>query len=169
MAERLSRDDYIQVLNDYFECTAGAVEGQGGQIVAFIGDAVLAIFPLGEGPDPAAQACANAMKACREAQNRLRAANADRAGDDALAFGVALHLGDVRFGNIGVPERVSFSVIGPTINEVARLEALTKELGRPVLASAEFAAHVPASWENLGAFALRGVGKPIEVRAPVGD
>ncbi len=174
MADRLSRDDYIQALNDYFECAAGAVQAHGGETLAFIGDAVLAIFPLGEGgsegQDGATRACAQAMAACAASQSRLEAANARRqaAGAEDLSYGLALHLGDVRFGNIGVPERVSFSVIGPTVNEVARLEALTKELDRPVLASAEFARHTDLNWERLGAFELRGVGAPIEVFAPAG-
>ncbi|MCP4327800.1 MAG: hypothetical protein GY791_05115 [Alphaproteobacteria bacterium] len=75
-------------------------------------------------------------------------------------------MGDVRFGNIGVPERVSFSVIGPTANEVARLEALTKKLGRPVLATESFARNVAAKGVRLGLHKLRGVGEPIEVCAP---
>lgn len=171
LAERLTRDDFIQILNDYFECTAGAVQSQGGEILAFIGDAVLAIFPLdGEG-NGAQQACAKAMMACREAQERLRTINARRSetGAEALSYGLALHLGDVLFGNIGVPERVTFSVIGPTVNEVARLEALTKELERPVLASANFVQHTDSPWTSLGEHALRGVGKPIEVFVPAAD
>lgn len=173
MADTLPRDDFIQALNDYFACAGGAVLAHGGEILSFIGDAVLAIFPL-ECADAtnddagAAAACARALDACRDAQHRLAEANAQRAeaGRDALSFGLALHLGDVVFGNIGVPERVSFSVIGPTVNEVARLEALTKELNRTVLASAEFAKHTDIAWENLGAFALRGVTEPVEVCSP---
>ncbi len=170
LADTLSRDSFIQALNDYFECAAGAVLSQGGEILAFIGDAVLAIFPLddahGDAHGDAARACERALMASQDARERLATVNAHRAGEP-LAFGLALHLGEVRFGNIGVPERVSFSVIGPTVNEVARLEALTKSLDRPVLASATFAAHVPAVWESLGEFALRGVGAPIQVLAPI--
>ena len=74
---------------------------------------------------------------------------------------MAPHLGDVLFGNIGLPERVSFSVIGPTVNEVARLEALTKELGRQILATGAFAGHTSIMWDNLGRHQLRGVGAPL--------
>ena len=88
------------------------------------------------------------------------------AGEDQLAFGLALHLGEVLFGNIGLPERVSFSVIGSTVNEVARLEALTKELGRQVLATGAFAGHTSIMWDNLGRHQLRGVGAPLEVLSP---
>ena len=83
-----------------------------------------------------------------------------------MAFGLALHLGDVLFGKIGLPERVSFSVIGSTVNEVARLEALTKELGRQVLATGAFAGHTSIMWDNLGRHQLRGVGAPLEVLSP---
>ncbi len=78
-------------------------------------------------------------------------------------------MGEVLFGNIGVPERVSYSVIGPTVNEVARLEALTKKLGHPVLATESFARNVADKWVRLGRHKLRGVGEPIEVCAPTAD
>ena len=90
-------------------------------------------------------------------------------GEDQLAFGLALHLGDVLFGNIGLPERVSFTTIGSTVNEVARLEALTKELGRQVLATGAFASHTSIKWDNLGRHQLRGVGAPLEILSPAED
>ncbi len=85
---------------------------------------------------------------------------------DALSFGLALHMGDVLLGNIGVPERISFSVIGSTVNEVARLEALTKKLKRPVVASGSFVAHAPGGWDDLGEHRLRGVKAPLRIFAP---
>ena len=171
LAEALSRDDYIQVLNNYFECTGGAVLAHGGDILNFIGDAVLAIFPIRKGQTTAKQACKHALAASRDAQRRLAATNANRErhGAKPLSFGLGLHVGEVLFGNIGVPERVSFSVIGPTVNEVARLEALTKKLDHPVLATESFARNVADKWVRLGRYKLRGVGKPIEVFAPAAD
>lgn len=168
MADMLPRDEYIRILNLYFECTGGAVLEQGGEILGFIGDAVLAIFPIGKQKGAEKRACRRALAACREAQSRLAVANRERQriGAGPLSFGLALHVGDVLFGNIGVPSRISFSVIGPTVNEVARLEALTKELERQVLASGAFARHTAIAWENLGQYELRGVGKPIEVLSP---
>ena len=168
LADALSRDDYIQVLNDYFECAGGAVLAHGGDILNFIGDAVLAIFPIRKGQTTAKQACKQALAASRDAQRRLAATNVNRQGLGAkpLSFGLGLHVGEVRFGNIGVPERVAFSVIGPTVNEVARLEALTKKLGHPVLATESFARNVAVKWVRLGRHKLRGVGEPIEVCAP---
>ena len=167
MADALPRDDFIRTLNSYFECAGGAVVAQGGEVLSFIGDAILAIFPI-DGDTAAGQACDRALAAAREAQARLEAANETRrrAGAEPLTFGLGLHLGDVLFGNVGLPERVSFSVIGSTVNEVARLEALTKELGRPILVTRTFARETAIAWKQLGDFELRGVGAPIEVLAP---
>lgn len=164
IADRLPRDAYIQALNDYFECTGGPVLRHGGQILNFIGDAVLAIFPVGRGVT-AKRACARALKACSEARENAARVNRGRQerGEDPLSFGLALHLGDVLFGNIGVPERLTFSVIGPTVNEVARLEALTKTLKRTVVASESFAKHADAAWEDLGRRRVQGVGAGLEV------
>jgi adenylate cyclase len=165
LADSLSAEDFLETVNSYFECTAGAVLANGGEVLRFIGDAVLAIFPIRDG-DPRL-ACEAAMAAVRDAEARLATLNQERAGKDleALDYGLALHVGDVMFGNIGVPERLEFSVIGPAANEVARLEDLTKTLGRRTLASAEFARCVPRDWESTGEHALKGVGTAVEVMA----
>ncbi|MGI9481118.1 MAG: adenylate/guanylate cyclase domain-containing protein [Hyphomicrobiales bacterium] len=168
MADTLPRDTYINTLNEYFECTGGAVRAEGGEVLGFIGDAVLAIFPFEDGDGEAENVCAHVLEASRKAQSQLEHVNKVRKeqGKEPLSFGLALHLGDVVFGNIGLPERVSFSVIGPTVNEVARIEALTKELHHDVLASSEFARHTSINWEKLGSFELRGVGEPVEIVSP---
>ena len=108
------------------------------------------------------------LEIARSSKDRLATVNLRRreTGEEQLTFGLALHLGDVLFGNIGLPERVSFSVIGSTVNEVARLEALTKELGRQVLATGAFAGHTSIMWDNLGRHQLRGVGACLEVLSP---
>jgi adenylate cyclase len=167
LADRLPRDAFIEALNDYFECAGGAVLRHDGQILNFIGDAVLAIFPIGKGVG-ARRACRRALAAGKDAQSALVAMNRRRAalGQDQLSFGLALHLGDVLLGNIGVPERISHSVIGATVNEVARLETLTKKLKRPVVASESFAAQAPGAWDDLGEHRLRGVKAPLRVFAP---
>ncbi len=157
MAETLSPEEYIARLNDHFEATAGALIAHGGEVLSFLGDGVLGIVPIGDdGPDET-EACARAVEAARVALAR--------ASGGAPDFGLALHVGDVMYGNIGVPDRLSFSVIGPAVNEAARIEALTKEVGRPVLASARVAAAVDAGWEALGERALPGVGHAVEVFA----
>ncbi len=168
LADRMPAEEFLETLNDYFGCTAGAVLREGGEVLRFPGDAVLAIFPIDGAGNSRPRACAAALAAAREAQRRLVEVNRQREakGRPMLAFGLGLHLGDVMYGNIGVPERLEFSVIGPTANEAARIEALTKELGQPVLASAAFAACRPEGWISLGRYPLRGVGEPIEIFAP---
>ncbi len=160
MAETMTRDGYLATLNRYFECTAGAVSDAGGEVLSFIGDAVLAIFPYdtAAGRDAAAR---KAVAATRDALHRRDATNA--IVNLPITFGIGIHHGKVMFGNIGVPDRLSFSVIGPTVNEVARLEALTKTLDTPVATSATFAALVPEAWRPCGRHALRGIAEPVDI------
>ncbi|MCR9221853.1 MAG: adenylate/guanylate cyclase domain-containing protein [Alphaproteobacteria bacterium] len=169
LADEIAPDAFLAHLNRYFACTAGAVLDHGGEVLRFVGDAVLAIFPT-EGPGGAERAVRLAAAAARDARTRAEQANAEAPADaPKIAFGLGLHLGEVLFGNIGVPERVEFSVIGAAANEVARLESLTKELGRDVLASDAFRAQAPASsagaWTSLGPQHFRGVKRPQTVWA----
>lgn len=171
LADALPRPVYLDLLNDYFECTAGAVLQHGGEVLKFIGDAILAIFPIGarsEHPETCAvhaAAGAAAMAAVKEALARMAVLNEQReaAGERRLGFGIGLHLGDVMWGNVGSPERLDFTVIGPACNEAARLEAMTKTLSRPVILSAELARLVPHPLVSLGFHALRGVREPHEL------
>jgi adenylate cyclase len=163
IADELGAKPFLTHLNRYFACTAGAVLDHGGEVLRFIGDAVLAIFPTA-GPGGDERAARLAVSAERDARARAAAANASRGeGTPEIAFGLALHVGTVLYGNIGVPERVEFSVIGAAANEVARLEGLTKDLGYGTLASDAFRALAPPSsgpWENLGPQHFRGVQRP---------
>lgn len=166
LSEAMPADAFFALLNRYFECSAGAVLAEGGRVVQFIGDAVLGIFPIDH--DAArADACAAAMAAARRARYDLERFNAERAGAgrEPLALGIGLHVGDVKYGNIGVPERLQFDVIGRAVNEVVRLEGLAKTLGRQILASGAFARSLPLAWEELGRYELRGLGEPREVFA----
>ena len=168
LADRLDPQAFLERLNLYFECTAGAVIAGGGEVLRFVGDAVLAIFPIRAAGDDARAAASRALAAARDAEHRLSRTNERLAevGAVPVEFGLGLHVGEVMYGNIGVPERLEFSVIGPAANEVARIEDLTKALGRRVLLSAAFADAAGAQCEPLGAHALRGVGTPVEVFAP---
>ncbi len=168
LADELPGDEFLGVLNDFFESTAGAVLDHGGDVLRFIGDAVLAIFPVGEGAFTYGTACRTALEAAHEAEARLELVNRERTdnGKPALAMGLGLHVGEVMFGNIGTPERVEFSVIGPAANEVARIEALTKDLGRDIVVSEAFARHLDVEWESLGAHEFRGVAGTRELFAP---
>lgn len=168
LAGTLPQDAFLELLNGYFECTAGAVLAHGGEVLLLIGDAVLAIFPAEQVGSDEVRACEAALAAAGEARQRLLRFNEARAasGLRPLEFGVGLHLGEVVFGNIGVPDRLQFTVVGPAANEVARLEDLTKDLDRPVLASHEFSERVARSWTSLGTHALRGVEGSREVFMP---
>ena len=168
MAERMPVNLFLKSLNAYFECAAGAVLDQGGEVLRFIGDAVLAVFPVA---GDSAGAAARAHAASRAAQQRLVELNSTRAsqGLELLAFGLGMHVGEVLYGNIGVPTRIEFSVIGGAANEVCRMEGLTKMLGEPVLVSREFCDALPIPYRDLGSHTLKGVGKPLQVFAPASD
>jgi adenylate cyclase len=169
MADALPPAEFLRALNSYFECSAGAVLDHGGEVLRFVGDAVLAIFPIEGGAEAVHSACEHALAAAKDAEWRIAALNRDRAqaGQPALTFGLSLHIGDVMYGNIGTPSRIEYSVVGRAVNEAARMEGLTKVLQRAVLASGEFAHQLPGSWESLGRHQLPGVGEPIEVFALV--
>ena len=167
LADRMGEPAFLATLNSFFACAAGPVLSHGGEVLKFIGDAVLAIFPLA-GPDGAQGAAQRALAAARETESRMVALNAARveASETNLDYGLGLHTGEVLFGNIGVAERVEFTVIGVAANVAVRLQELTKDLGTPVLASAEFARALPINWRSLGEHRLRGVAEPREAFAP---
>jgi len=163
LAERLPRQRYLQLLNRFFESTAGVVIEHGGEVLKFIGDAVMAIFPIHEHED----AGSRALAAADEALARVAKVNAERSDPDEpeLAIVLALHQGEVNYGNVGVAGRLDFTATGPAVNEVARLEGLSKTLHHPVVASAAFAALVPGRLKSLGLHRLRGVSAEQEVFA----
>jgi adenylate cyclase len=163
ISEQWPRDDVIGWLNEYFDTMAAPVERHGGEILKFVGDGMLALFRL-----DTPEACSAALQAAVEARHGMKALNARRIerGSFALGFGVALHVGDVMYGNIGTATRLDFTVIGPAVNVASRLQTLTKELRREVLLSSTFAMRSGCSaefLESLGRFPLRGVDEPLEV------
>jgi adenylate cyclase len=157
---------FLDRLNRYFECTAGSVLDHGGEVLRFIGDAVLAIFPI-NGPGGAERAGRMAVAAARDAVASLAKMNENPPENDTdpIRFGLGLHVGEVLYGNIGVPERLEFSVIGAAANETARLQDLTKTLDRTIVASDAFTALASANWEAMGSHRLRGVSEPQPVYA----
>lgn len=154
--EILPGPELIQLLNEYFELMAGPVEDHGGEILKFIGDAMLAIFPVEE---DAATACRKALCAVHAARSALERDNAERAADgrQEIRYGLALHLGDVMYGNIGGAARLDFTVIGPAVNLTSRLESMCKNLDRSPLLSEEFVRASGVEAEFLGEFSLKGV------------
>jgi adenylate cyclase len=165
LSRALGERRFLEMLNDYFEATAGAVPAHGGEVLRFIGDASLAVFPIAAGG--ARDACERAVRAARMARTRAAAVNAAReaAGLPLFSCGIGLHLGRVLYGNIGTPERLEFSVIGAAANEAARIEALCKQTGQDVVLSSTVAAALVTPCRSLGRFALRGVEQPEEVFA----
>lgn len=154
------RDDVIALLNDYFDALSDPIERHGGEILKFMGDGLLAIFP-----DDAAAAVHAVADICR-AMASLNDARASR-GSDRLGYGIGVNYGDVMYGNIGSRTRLDFTVIGPAVNIASRLEALTKEVGPNVLFSAAFVdeAGCGSALRPVGTFPLRGVGRPLDVFA----
>jgi adenylate cyclase len=150
----------IDLLNDVFETLTASLRSRGGQVLKFIGDALLATFAFEEADIDTV--CRRALDAAAEATKELAALNEARAakGLATVSVDVALHLGEVLYGNVGATDRLDFTVIGPAVNEVARIEALCEPLGRKVLASAEFLAALRGGddrLQGLGRHALRGV------------
>jgi adenylate cyclase len=158
------RDDVIDLLNDYFDAMSEPIARHGGEILKFIGDGLLAIFPLSE-----PSACADLLHAVTEARQAMAALN-DRSretGREPLNYGIGVHVGDVMYGNIGSRTRLDFTVIGPAVNMASRLEALTKQLGKAVLLSRAFAELVKSDFalERVGEYPVRGFSEPIELFA----
>jgi adenylate cyclase len=166
LAQSMSHEEFLGVLNQFFDCMAGAVLEHGGQVLRFIGDAALAIFPVAS-IDVGPRAHAQALAAAVDAGRRIDEINEKRAKKtwSLLEYGIGLHAGDVTYGNIGTPERLEFTVVGDAANYAARLESLCKSLGRPVLASAEFAQHFPDRFQSLGCHELRGIQGEQEILA----
>jgi adenylate cyclase len=165
LSERLPGADLIALLNAYFDCVGAAIDAAGGEILKFVGDAVLAIFPLSDAaalPEVSRAALAAALRA-REGLAKLRAVP----GGDVLDFGTALHVGEVLYGNIGTANRLDFTVIGPTVNLTARIESLTSATGEPILLSADLARAIGAGIESAGRHRVKGVAEPVEVFRPV--
>jgi adenylate cyclase len=161
LSERLGRDDLLACLNDYFDAMGGAVEAHGGEILKFIGDAMLAIFPLED-----EQACQRGLRAALDARAAMAELNARRRerGEETLGFGIALHAGEVMYGNIGSARRLDFTIIGPAVNLATRLEGLCRTLGHDLLISDRFAYYF-IGWDlrSLGHHHLAGIARPVEV------
>jgi len=164
ISDNWPRDDVIELLNGYFDAISEPIGRHGGEILKFMGDGLLAIFPLSE-----PSACANLLRALAEARDAMIALNQNHSeiGRSPLNYGVGVHVGDVMYGNIGSQSRLDFTVIGPAVNMASRLEALTKQLGRRVLLSRAFADLVQSDFEleRVGEYQVRGFSEPIELFA----
>jgi adenylate cyclase len=168
-ADRMAPRALIDLLNRYFDCQVPAIRERGGEVLKFMGDGLLAIFPI-ETEGAVELVCRNVLGAARKARADVAAADwsgidAGKGGGGAMeapGFGLALHLGEVLYGNIGSGNRLDFTCIGPAINLTARIEKLTASTGQTILASADFAQACAAEVQSgalmpIGEFALKGI------------
>jgi adenylate cyclase len=154
----------IAILNALFDAQATAIHKYGGEILKFIGDGLLAIFPI-DGTASASGAAHNAMAAAMEALEAVRhlSEHPSMAGEPALQIVVALHAGVVIYGNVGAVDRLDFTVIGPAVNLVSRVENVAKALDEPIVVTDDFAQAYAGSLKSLGVHQFRGVAKPREL------
>jgi adenylate cyclase len=160
IADRSERDVLIETLNDYFDCQVPVIVEHGGQVLKFLGDGLLATFPLaGRAPETV---CDAALDAAAEVLRCVRQLGEERAaaGKPLMDLDIALHLGDVFYGNVGSADRLDFTVIGPAVNEASRIEVLCEQHDRNLLISETFARAATNSADRLisiGRYGLRGV------------
>ncbi|MEC9345703.1 MAG: adenylate/guanylate cyclase domain-containing protein [Pseudomonadota bacterium] len=167
ISDRTDGSAIISMLDDYFDCMIAPIRRQGGEVLKFMGDAMLAMFPMDD--RTAGLACRSALRAAEAGSRDLARLSAERVarGEPRLLAGVGLHAGDVIFGNIGSEDRLDFTVIGRAVNEVSRVEALTRTLARPILMTAGFARLTGrGDLLSLGDHVLPGVSEPTEIFAP---
>ena len=163
IADTLPREQLLDLLNAYADCLVGVVHDHDGKVLKFMGDGILAGFDGAEG-----EACRRALNAAEAAVAAIARLNRERsaAGLPVTGFTLALHQGEVLYGNVGSRDRLDFTVIGPAVNELSRIQAMSRSLDQPILVSASFAAACGDQRKrlvSLGRYALRGVGRPQEL------
>jgi len=157
LSDRLAAEIVVDILNQYFDCQVPAIRKHGGEILKFMGDGLLAVFPIAKDGDNLGEVCGRVLEAAREAKADVDAMQYPSGeGIERFRFGVALHIGEILFGNIGGMSRLDFTCIGPAVNLAARLEKIAGKLGRTVVASSAFAGVAAAGWSDLGEFPIAG-------------
>jgi adenylate cyclase len=164
LSNSLPKDEMIALLNDYFDTMTRPVTALKGEILKFIGDAILAIFPMKDDLDRD-EKCRVALEAAKKALEGLSDLNELRAssGKPPLKVGIGLHAGSVTYGNIGTAHRLDFTVIGPAVNLASRISGLCRDLNQPLLSSRAFASPCGTRLEPMGTFELRGFDQPQQV------
>lgn len=159
MSDTVAPGTLIRTLNELFDCQVPAIQKHGGDVLKFMGDGMLAIFPIQGEVEPVCKRALEAATDAFAALDKLNAARKER-GETELRFGLALHVGDVAYGNIGGENRLDFTCIGPAVNLAARIESLASRLDRALLLSRDFASLLPGRVVSLGEHALKGVARP---------
>jgi adenylate cyclase len=160
LSDRLPSETVVDILNNYFDCQVSAIRTHGGEVLKFMGDGLLAVFPIDEYVGDAQQVCSHVLEAARESRSSVDAMHYP-IGDavERFRFGVALHLGPILYGNIGGGNRLDFTCIGPAVNLAARLEKIAGKLSRTIVASEGFAGICAGGWSELGEFPIAGFSK----------
>ncbi|MCA1300362.1 adenylate/guanylate cyclase domain-containing protein [Stappia indica] len=167
LSNELPGKKLIGLLNAYFSAVTEAVEAHGGEVLKFIGDEVMTVFPYGC-EETARAAARRALLAARDAVQTIRTINRQccDASSPELRVGIALHAGDVFFGNVGGKSRLDFTVVGPVVNLAARLAGLTRELKQDILVSEQIAEIMGCRHGLLGSYQLKGFDEPTLVFTP---
>ena len=160
LSDRLPSETVVDILNQYFDCQVGAIRAHGGEVLKYMGDGLLAVFPIDEYVGDAQQVCSRVLEAAHESRASVEALQYP-IGDtiERFRFGVALHVGPILFGNIGGGNRLDFTCIGPAVNLAARLEKIASRLRRTVVASEGFTGICRGGWSDLGEFPIAGFAK----------
>jgi adenylate cyclase len=164
LSDRLPAEAVVDILNQYFDCQVAAIRNHGGEVLKYMGDGLLAVFPIDEYVGDEQQVCSHVLEAARESRASVEAMQYEFGdGIERFRFGVALHVGKILYGNIGGGNRLDFTCIGPAINLAARLEKLTGRLRRTIVASEGFAGICRGGWSDLGEFPVAGFSKAARV------
>lgn len=157
LSDRLPAETVVDILNEYFDCQVAAIRTHGGEVLKFMGDGLLAVFPIDEYVGDVRKVCAQVLEAARESRANVEAMQYPIGETiERFRFGVALHVGRILYGNIGGGNRLDFTCIGPAVNLAARLEKIAGRLNRTVVASRAFADSCPGGWTDLGEFPIAG-------------
>ena len=160
LSDRLPAETVVDILNSYFDCQVSSIKTHGGEVLKFMGDGLLAVFPIDEYVGDIQQVCARVLEAARESRASVDAMHYPIGETvERFRFGVALHVGRILYGNIGGGNRLDFTCIGPAVNLAARLEKIAGRLNRTIVASAGFAGICAGGWSELGEFPIAGFSK----------
>jgi adenylate cyclase len=160
LSDRLPSETVVDILNKYFDCQVAAIRGHGGEVLKFMGDGLLAVFPIDEYVGDVRQVCGHVLEAALQSRASVEAMRYPIGETvERFRFGVALHVGRILYGNIGGGNRLDFTCIGPAVNLAARLEKIAGKLNRTVVASAGFAGICAGGWDDLGEFPIAGFSR----------
>lgn len=164
MTMRRSIDDVVSILNTYFDCVVPPIEAQGGEVLKYMGDGLMAVFR--DKSDDTGGAATSALAAAQTALQTMERANAEGLFPEPVTMGIALHHGEAAYGNVGSRQRLDFTIVGPDVNLTSRVGQLNKVLGEPLLLTSAFADQLWRDVRPLGRHMLAGVSEPVLLFKP---